>query len=207
MWTIPSYNVKYYAEHPEDRDKILSLKNCFAEEKMTVEEGLLFPGFCGTMTSPDLDRYDKFLKNACTPPRGNYDGLYAIIGIAPGYSEYSFGEPTMLLGPSSETLHRLLVKFDIYPYFTNIFKKAFEDNQPIYEVPDIDKEIIYAELDILFPREVIFLGSYRQYDFAKEYLKKYGMEYHTIFHPSYVHRFDKFDEWMKSFEKVVEKKK
>jgi len=200
VWTIPSYKVSYYTDNVNDREKLLSLKREVLFERIPVEDGLKFPGFFGE-NKDFFTFYVDRLYNVFTSPRGNLIDGYAIIGFAPGDSIQSFGEPKWLLGPSSQTLHRLLTEFEIYPYFTNVFKKPFRDNRPDYSHEELTEaiEVLLEELQLLSTDKIILLGKYSEYQSVIDLYKEKPVKIIQIHHPSYVNRVQKYDEWATNF--------
>ena len=110
----------------EEQQFVLSYKSVsiqITDPDFTVVK---FPGLC--YYDKDYARkyndvvYNQLWKNAPVPPRGLLDSESVIVvGIAPGYSIHSFGEPNWLYGPSSKILHELL-DFSNKWYFSNIAK-------------------------------------------------------------------------------------
>jgi len=200
LLTIPSYKLSYYTKRPDWMSRILESKSQYVSNIVDNVEGILFPGFYGD--NPEYEVfYRENLMEKFTPPRGNLGGEYAVIGIAPGYSDKSFGESVMLFGPSSEIFHRLLAKLDIYPYFTNLFKEPYEKNRVPSETSEETAEalaLLKKELSIILPKTVIFLGKYPHYEPIKEFLSSKNQKHVTIYHPSYVNKTGTFDEWFVS---------
>jgi len=152
--------------------KTISLVESYLHPDYHHAFNLLFPGFTYSdrlFFKTYIDTiYDPLIKKTTTPSRG-YVGKDSIliIGIAPGDSEYSFGEPVMLFGPSSLRLHEMLSTGSHY-YFTNVSKNAFKKN-------DLDKEQIEQQLPIIKKElllfdgcKIIFLGKYEVYDYLIE---------------------------------------
>jgi len=140
--------------------------------------------------------YHKYFTTVFTPPRGNIstDLQYIVVGFAPGYSDLSRGESNWLLGPSSKILIELFVKFNIFPYFTNVFKSPFKNNKINYTSELLDKSIsiLIDEIDFLFNTttviNLIFLGSYKEYDEVIKRLDNPLLKINKIWHPSYILR-------------------
>lgn len=198
VWTIPTYRLENLEE--DDKQQILSLKSEFLDEVLPTAIGLKFPGFCGN-NGAYKEFYSEHLKGLFTPPRGNITSKYCIIGYAPGWSAISFGEPKWLLGPSSETLHKVLLEFDIYPYFTNLFKEPFIENKAVYSQETLKNslELLSEELAHLEIKKAIFLGKYSEYtDINFDGVQKF-----VKLHPSYVNRKHSYIQWKESFKEVV----
>jgi uracil-DNA glycosylase len=229
IWCITKYDVKYYQKHSEIKEELLQEKVRFT--KVTTEDWqnnlnkfLKHPGICYEGDFPD--KYKKFYmeinqskNHECPwdglycPPRGNVTkGAYMILGIAPGTSEFSFGESMWLLGPNSKYLHQLLEDNHIYPYFTDLFKKPFKNmtgdyiNEP-QENDDLNytseelityRAMIEREIDLLNPEMVIFLGNYKEFKEIKVFLDNQGIKHFEIWHPSYM-RYGHFDKWNANF--------
>lgn len=94
-----------------------------------------FPGFAFTKSRYAELYYDYIYKNYNqypTPPRGNLSECceYVFIGIKPGTkdSDLSKSESAWLFGPTPKILNDLLIKFNIYPYFTNLQMKVQESS-------------------------------------------------------------------------------
>jgi uracil-DNA glycosylase family 4 len=207
LYVIPDYDIRYYQSHPYDKERILEMKGTFLDEAaIKTEDGLKFPGFIGQ--NPEYKSfYAQMSLTITTPPRGNILGDWMVCGIAPGDSAFSFGEPNWLLGPSSKILHELLLEHNIYPYFTNIFKKPFPKNALKYPWPEMRKAIhIYmTELDLVKPKKVLFLGGYTEYDIMQAHLKVRHIPHISIAHPSHVSRFGVYADWSKHFKEEMEK--
>jgi uracil-DNA glycosylase family 4 len=204
-WQIPDYDLRHYLAHKEDKDKILQLKTCHIGDDVEVSVGLKFPGFHGINNDYQTFYKDQLL-NVHTAPRGNLVGDKMICGIAPGESQYSFGEPKWLLGPSSKILHQLLNECNIYPYFTNIFKKPFPKNIVKYEWPTMRVMIQWftKEVEIVKPKLVIFLGKYPEYGIVHGQLFLRKIKFIQIAHPSAISRYGGYDEWKNDFKVKME---
>ena len=161
---------------------------------------LRYPGFIFS-SEQDSDFYYKDfyskVEEVFTPPRGNLskDSEYAFIGIKPGsyFAHLSQHENCWLLGPSSEMLNRLLVKNQIYPYWTNVYR-SYKDEE------NKDVSLIIQEIETIrkiAPKiTLVFMGSYNEYN---QIIEKTGeTNFIKIWHPSYLLRSyteDKFEKW------------
>lgn len=138
-----------------------------------------------------------------TPPRGNLSSTNAIIilGIKPGswQAHLSPVESSWIFGPSSKMLHRLLRIFDIYPYFTNVYKSYYDESN--MQLKSIYNELVviaaiyglcYNKTDL----SVVCLGSYKEYvSLADRFkndttLKKlnFKLNFYRIWHPAFLLR-------------------
>jgi uracil-DNA glycosylase family 4 len=207
-WIIPSYNLRFLSL--EDWEKINYYKNKAAfldsDQDLDIESFLKFPGFVFSKGEENWTKYAKFysenLKNKITAPRGNLLNKQTSIpiivcGLAPGYSEFSKGEPKWLLGPSSKLLHKMLTVLNIYPYFTNIYKNPFIKNK-ISSVDQISSfNLLENELSVIYNSlwtdynyiDVITLGRYDEYDKFKEFIDgnpiRNKIRFINTYHPQY----------------------
>lgn len=225
------YSVTFYAENPDERAKILKQKSEYREiQKDEVILNLLqYPGLGYQHCRIDEFEqfYNGFLKDLYCPPRGNITPFnYMVIGLAPGKHKLSFGESMWLLGPSSEILHCVLEDNNVYPYFTDMFKTPFKDENgqdtnkpcgkkgnPYYTESELSNAVrlIETEIKILKPSKIIFLGSYKEF----KYIKIPDIcSTITIWHPAYVRRqgyyenprdFPRYSEWSKKLNNQISK--
>jgi hypothetical protein len=180
LWQIPKTSLQYYERDDEDRNWIMATKKLFVPSRCIVEpgEGIRFPGLWGD-NKPFEDFYEQTLSSVFCSPRGNTtEHGFVVLGIAPGWAKFSekYHEPMWLLGPSSRVLHNILGhdKIRIYPYFTDVFKEPFkdEDGKYINKIPqryrlhpEYDSlfgasiAILKEEISVLSPRLVILLGK------------------------------------------------
>ena len=146
---------------------------------------LRYPGFSFS-SDEDADFYYnnfyKSIENVITPPRGNLsrNNKYAFIGIKPGsflrvgLTKEEVSECAWFFGPSSEYLYKLLIREDIYPYFTNVYR-TFES--------EINKDIsvILREIEIIkkICRDIIlvFMGDYFDFNRVIEVLQLEKWQY------------------------------
>lgn len=161
--------------------------------ELRLEQALRYPGLL--VDRKERTNFQDFfdferMNGPITVPRGNLSSLFRfkvkypviVCGIAPGFSTLSSSEPKWLLGPSSKILHKILYKLGFCPYFTNIYKKAFEANNLDGEdkeelklaIDKLSEEIrllvssYYSKEDRIF---LIFLGKYAQYKVAEEAIR------------------------------------
>lgn len=170
-----------------------------------LEQGLKFPGFI-IDENADYDAFKKFsdkyfMAANVTSPRGNLGSKFrcdnnpvVVCGIAPGYSNLSRNEPKWLLGPSSKILHKMLYCLGIYPYFTNIYKTAFKENDTKNvgkKVLDTSLKLLSVELNLLLSTlwksanvvYIITLGKYSEYAAISSFSDK--LKVISTYHPSY----------------------
>ncbi|MFA5025093.1 MAG: uracil-DNA glycosylase family protein [Candidatus Shapirobacteria bacterium] len=206
-WVIPSYNLKALSSDDWEKinyykSKVLFLNNY---KDLDVESFLKFPGF----VSDDEEKFKKYakfysdnLKNKTTAPRGNLlikqSSIPVIVcGLAPGYSEFSKGEPKWLLGPSSKLLHKMLTVLNIYPYFTNLYKNPFIKNK-INSADQINSfNLLENEFSVIYNHlwadynyiNVITLGRYDEYNEFKDFIDgsniRSKLRFINTYHPQY----------------------
>ena len=170
---------------------------------------LRFPGFTFSFKEDANYYYNNFYKkieNEITPPRGNLsrDNKYIFMGIKPGsflrsgLSKDQVSESAWFFGPSSEYLYKLLIKKNIYPYFTNVYR-TFEselnkDISTVLEEINIIKNICK---DVTF----VFMGEYKDFDRIIEELNLKKYQYKKIWHPSFIARNGgyNFNQWVRRF--------
>ena len=121
---IITFKVKEY------KRKSTTLSKTFEYKELLV---LKFPGIVysdnNMFSKYSLKIYEPLYSTVFTPPRGYVDkSSVVVIGVAPGWSHLSFGEPNWLYGPSSKTLHEML-GFDYRWYITNVSKEPFFKNR------------------------------------------------------------------------------
>lgn len=158
-----------------------------------------------------------------TPPRGNLSSNndIVVLGIKPGswQAHLSPVESSWIFGPSSKMLHKLLRVFNLYPYFTNVYKSHYDEN-------NMQLQSIYNELLVLAgiyklyyqknELNVICLGSYPEYlslatKFREEAkLQKLNMKlnFYKIWHPSYLLRaytVENFNLWQNNLQNILNK--
>jgi uracil-DNA glycosylase family 4 len=200
-WTIPDYDLRYYLSRHEDVESIITLKTKVLDDDLDVTTGVKFPGFQGPNTNY-MNFYRQEFSSVFTPPRGNLNADIVVCGIAPGYSPYSFKEPKWLLGSSSKILHKLLIEHNVYPYFTNVFKKPFLNNEIRYVSEELLRavDILYQEILLIAPKQVIFLGKYNEYSLISHRLTDTKVS--SLNHPSYINRTNSYSTWSKRFGEI-----
>ena len=117
-----------------------------------------------------------------------------------------------LLGPSSKILHRLLGENKIYPYFTDLFKKPFKNEvgedtnnprdkngKPYYTDLTEKAEILRKEIELVSPSMVVLLGKYEEFAEIELFLEKQGTKHFSVWHPSWVIRYNHYDRWNAEF--------
>ena len=138
-----------------------------------------------------------------TPPRGNLSSNNdtIILGIKPGSyrAEMSRSESAWIFGPSSQLLHRLLQDYNIYPYFTNVYKSHYDETN--HQLSKILHEliVIIGIHAIIYGKKhlnIICLGSYEEYNSLKNKILtdekilnlNIELKMNRIYHPSYLLR-------------------
>ena len=188
----------------EDWNRIrINTKNYVILKKEPSLSWLRFPGLVFDSKTKDFINkyYEVFIENeyheVFTPPRGNLTSTlkYVFCGIKPGSYriENSKAESAWLFGPSSRYLMDFCIQLKVFPYFTNVYKNFYDE-----ENKDLTK--IRKELKILqerFDPVFVFLGNYKEYDeLMKEFRKSF-----RIWHPSFIARNpDKFYRWIEQFQ-------
>lgn len=172
----------------------------------------------------DAKVYQPYLeKGINTPPRGNLSSNNDVIflGIKPGswQAHLSPVESSWIFGPSSKMLHKLIRVFNLYPYFTNIYKSHYDESnmqlQSIY-----NELLIIAAINALYYKKfeltVVCLGSYPEYaslanrfkDDSKLQKLNFTMNFYKIWHPSYLLRAyseNNFAIWQNNLENILNK--
>lgn len=152
--------------------------------------------------------FNKYINDE-TPPRGNLTSKieYIFVGYKPGTKncELSVCESAWLFGPTAAILNGLLLKFDIYPYFTNLahdrYAKKFDLNNVINEIEFV-KYVINKNF------RCVFLGKFKEYDEVIDYIEnKLDIECIRIWHPSYIMRNGNspllYKKWVENFKNCV----
>jgi len=114
-------------------------------------------------------------------PRGCIDSSIVICGIAPGWTADAYHESFWLLGPASKTLQ--LGVQDHSVYYTNICKTSFLHNEYSEAAAQRWIKLFNAEMELLQPSQIIFLGKYALY--SQVQLPK-TTQRSQVYHPSYV---------------------
>lgn len=183
------YNLRKVSEEEkkfvkEHKRKSTTLSKTFEYKELLV---LKFPGIVYSdsvmFSKYSLKIYEPLYSTVFTPPRGYVDkSSTVVVGVAPGWSHLSFGEPNWLYGPSSRTLHEVL-GFDYRWYITNVSKEPFFKNKYNKELVDRFYYDLLKELDFFKGHKIIFLGKYGIYD---KIIKDLNIrEYLKAYHPSY----------------------
>ena len=168
---------------------------------------LRFPGFLidnKSSVTTYKEFYNKnFVGGLIDPPRGNlsfdqsYEKPLILCGIAPGFSNLDRNAPKWLLGPSSKLIHKILYCLNKYPYFTNIFKAPFTNNNSNSaksEYLENSLKNLNLELNIIYENfwkktksiTVLTLGKYIEYTLMPKYIKiPVEIRYINMYHPSY----------------------
>lgn len=165
---------------------------------------LRFPGFvCDDKRLVDgyYDLIYSDIERVFTPPRGNISSKckLMIVGIKPGTFKVkpTNSECSWLLGPSSNILHKMLMRVNTYPYFSNVFHDSSAD-EVNGDITQIQREIYYMH-EICNTIKIIFLGKYEVYDrLINGICKKLKISAIKVWHPSYLCRSytdSKFDFW------------
>lgn len=138
-------------------------------------------------------------------PRGSLDAEVMICDIAPGHTDIAYYEAAWMFGPSSKILHQAVASREIY--YTNICKRAFDNNQYDVHIARSWIDSFLRELRIINPKLVIFLGNYSVYSEVKELCNSHLQ----IHHPAYALRTGtgtnwamQLDEQLKDFPKFPE---
>lgn len=133
---------------------------------------------------------------------GNLYARVIIVGEAPGAREDIEGRP--FVGKSGKFLRKLLIKtgFNIEEdiYFCNVIKTRPPNNRkPTIKEVLIHKPWLMQQIKLIVPKVIILTGSTAMQavlgvnesitNLRGKWIKKNGMEYISIFHPSYLMRF------------------
>lgn len=207
--------VKGFRQTSRTNDIVNFYKNTYilSKDKVDNSDMLRYPGFMFTDEAAAKEYYNQFyqyVEDVLTPPRGNLsaDCEYVFIGIKPGalrpnqVTDDVLEEKAWLFGPSSYVLNEILSLESVYPYFTNVYK---EYNQ--IENKNVDQ--ICEELKIikrLCPNVIpVFLGKFHEYDLI---IRKVDIDsYIKIWHPSYVVRTGKINDYRSMFSDQIKKNK
>lgn len=212
-------------------DKILLLDNVFYQDNIVEKEklkndidsyvylnnnDLRLLRFGGYAFSDDLfaQKYYEdvlmYYKNAnkyIPLPRGNLSKFnnYIFVGIKPGSYNLNmdFCGTAWLFGPSSKILNKFLIQLNIYPYFTNIFKSYFDNENEIIGTKSIINEIrIITDLYEKYNKievKIVLMGNYTDYDIIRNEFK--DLKFKNIWHPSYIIRNNEtnFSKWIEQW--------
>ena len=211
-WVVPYDTAEEFEENDwlmleKYRSKVIRIDH---HQKINIEKFNKYPGFLiddiniKHLYLYQAGIYRKYLRlNFYSLPRGNltFDNKIIVLGFAPGWNTIRRQESHWLLGPSSKILQKLLNDLKIYPYYTNLFKKALIYNKEYsYELKDAQIDLLdelmllkrYFKFD-----KILVLGKYKEYDVVLNKIKKlYNII--QIWHPSYIVRnnYKNYNEWL-----------
>ena len=135
---------------------------------------------------------------------GNIFGNLVVVGEAPGAQEDLYGKP--FVGKSGKFLRNLLEESGIDVckdvYFCNVVKcRPPKNRKPYSKEISIHKPWLMQQIDLINPKFVILTGSTAMKTILEvnkpislqrgKWFNLRGIEYITIFHPSYLMRFSR----------------
>jgi len=140
------------------------------------------------------------IRNNTVPGIGNLDATTMFIGEAPGEEEDLQGKP--FVGKSGKLLRGALVKVGISAediYITNILKcRPPKNRSPQLNEVACCRKFLTTQINIIQPKFIVLVGSVAlsvffgknssMTDYRGKLYKKYGVNFYTIFHPSYILR-------------------
>jgi len=156
---------------------------------------LRYAGYAFSDTDFAFQYYEKVTaqyKTTYLPlPRGNLSKFnsYIFVGIKPGSykTDFNICGTAWLFGPSSEVLNKFLIELKIYPYFTNVYKSYFDEENKNIDNIVIEIECIrdlYEKYNDDVELQIVTMGKYPEYDLLKEKFK--NLKFKNIWHPSYI---------------------